>query len=126
MLPDPPVLCAFIYFFTCINHVLSPLDRTIMDTSSILQLADTIKENASLLHDYLVENDRPNPSLGVDGASLSISHHERDTLNARETLWSATRELQNLILGPIGILFNIGVRAATQLILSSQCPLIQI
>ena len=80
-----------------------------MDTPTIIQLADTVKQNASLLDNYLTKSGRPHPSLAVDGAPLQIPHQEHDALNAKGALWSATRQLQGLILGPVGILFNIGV-----------------
>jgi len=81
----------------------------IMGSSSITELADTIRENTNILYNYLVLRDCPTPSLGVDGAPISIEHDKRGVLNAKATLLNAKLELQDLILGPFGILMNIGV-----------------
>lgn len=80
-----------------------------MGSSSMTELADTIRESTKILNDYLVFRNCPTPSLCVDGAPISIERDKQDILNAKATLLNATRELQNLIVGPLGILMNIGV-----------------
>ena len=85
-------------------------DQESTSLSSLALLADTIKANTVILDDHIARHNHPNPSLGVDGACFSVSSSEKEVLAARATLLSATRELRNLILGPIGILMNIGVR----------------
>jgi len=79
--------------------------------SSISRLADTIKTNTSILDKYLVHHGQREPSFGVDGSSISIPAYEKEVLDARSMVLGAARELRNLILGPVGILMNIGVRS---------------
>lgn len=86
-----------------------------MDTtsiSSLIVLADQIKESAIILENYIKKSNQPYPSLGVDGVPFSVPAHERNVLSARDTILSATHELRNLVLGPLGILMNIGVRSS--------------
>ena len=77
--------------------------------SSLGQLADTIKANTLVLDDHLNRQGDPDPSLDVDGACISISSNEKEVLAARDTLLGAVSRLQSLVLGPVGILMNIGV-----------------
>ena len=75
----------------------------------LTQLADAIKASTLTIEDYLVRHGQPSPSLDVNGVSLSIPATEKNTLEARDTILSATRELRSLVSGPVGILMNIGV-----------------
>ena len=77
--------------------------------SSLVRLADTIKANALVLDEHLNRHDDPDPPLGVDGTSISIPSTEKEVLAARDTLLGTVHELRNLVLGPVGILMNIGV-----------------
>ena len=77
--------------------------------SSLTLLADTIKVNATVLDEYIARYHHIYPSLKVDGVSLSIASDDKEVLAARAALLSATRELRDVILGPVGILMNIGV-----------------
>ena len=77
--------------------------------SSLVCLADTIKANTLVLDEHLNRHDHLDPSLGVDGVCISIASTEKEVLAARDTLLGAVHELRNLVLGPVGILMNIGV-----------------
>lgn len=89
---------------------MSSIESPTQSLSSISQLADTIKTNTSILDEYLVRHNQREPSFGVDGSSISIPASEKEVLDARSTVLGAARELRNLLLGPIGIIMNIGVR----------------
>ena len=77
--------------------------------SSLVQLADTIKANTLVLDNHLNNHGQPHPSLDVDGACISIASNEKEVLAARDTLLGALNQLRSLVLGPVGILMNIGV-----------------
>ena len=77
--------------------------------SPLVHIADAIKSSTTILDDYLAAHGNSSPSLGVDGTPIYVPPHEMDVLAARDTILSATRELRNLVLGPLGILMNIGV-----------------
>ncbi len=96
------------YFSTCLKHSVL-VGFNIIGLSSMTAWADTIRDNTMIPNDYLLLSGCPTPSLGVDGAPISIEHDKRGVLNAKATLLNAKLELQDLILGPFGILMNIGV-----------------
>ena len=77
--------------------------------SPLAHLADTIKANTLVLDEHLNRHHHPDPSLEVDGICISIASNEKEVLAARDTLLGSVRELRNLVLGPVGILMNIGV-----------------
>ena len=79
------------------------------EVALLTHLADAIKASTLVVEDYLIRHEQPSPSLDVDGSSLSIPVGEKNVLVARDTILSATRELRNLVSGPVGILMNIGV-----------------
>ena len=70
------------------------------DPSSLISLADQIRESAVALDSYIKKNGQPYPSLDVDGVPLSIAAHETEVLAARDTLLSATHELRDIVLKP--------------------------
>ncbi|KAL8934423.1 MAG: hypothetical protein Q9216_005923 [Gyalolechia sp. 2 TL-2023] len=67
-----------------------------------------IKQSATTLDRFHVAHDHPSPSLAADGVHVPIPSGETETLAARDAILHATRELRNLVLGPLGILMNIG------------------
>ena len=79
------------------------------ELSQVLQLADTIKQGATTLDGYLKTRNHPSPSLAVDRVHVTIPPQEREILAVRDDLLHATRELRNLVLGPLRILMKIGV-----------------
>ena len=93
------------------NRELFKLDKmNTGEVSSLIRLVDVIKTNVLVLDEHLCRQGHSNLSLGVNGVPISIASHEKEILAARDKILSTTRELQNLILGPVGILMNIGVR----------------
>ncbi|KAL8778382.1 MAG: hypothetical protein Q9213_007437 [Squamulea squamosa] len=76
--------------------------------SSLNQLADTIKASTLILDEHLNRHGHPDPSLGVDGVPISLACNETGALAARDALLTATHDLRNLVLGPVGILMSIG------------------
>lgn len=76
---------------------------------SLVQLADAIKANTLVLDNHLNHHGQPDPSLDVDGAGISIASNEKEVLAARDTLLGALNQLRDLVLGPVGIIMNIGV-----------------
>ncbi len=93
------------------HFTMGSVESPAQSLSSISRLADTIKTNTSILDKYLVHHGQREPSFGVDGSSISIPAYEKEVLDARSMVLGAARELRNLILGPVGILMNIGVRS---------------
>lgn len=85
----------------------SLLDRK--ELSNLMSLADTIKAQATVLESFMSRTQSCEPSLGVDGSAIDIPPWERDVLKAKSTLLGATRQLQSLVKGPVGILLDIGV-----------------
>ncbi|KAL8936665.1 MAG: hypothetical protein Q9211_004069 [Gyalolechia sp. 1 TL-2023] len=81
---------------------------SVYTSSPLIQLADLIKQSAAILDHFLVTHNHPSPSLAADGVHVPIPPWETDTLTARDAILHATRELRNLVLGPLGILMNIG------------------
>ncbi|KAL8949573.1 MAG: hypothetical protein Q9222_004332 [Ikaeria aurantiellina] len=77
-------------------------------TSSLIELADSIRESAAVLDNFYATHEYPRPSLAAEGIHIPIPSSETETLAARDALLHAARELRNLVLGPLGILMNIG------------------
>ena len=73
------------------------------NASRILELATQIMNNTTIVNDYLIASDHPQPSFDVDGpTNLALKSTEAE--EARMTCIGASIELQDLMQGPIACL----------------------
>ena len=78
-------------------------------SSTPAELATQIQEATTVLTEYLKQNNLPQPSLDVNGAGLPRQISDKKVSDARTNLLSATRSLQSIIAGPMGVLLATGV-----------------
>ena len=73
------------------------------NASRILELATRIKENTTIVDDYLIATGRPQPSFDIDGPTdLTLESTEAE--KARTACIGASIELQDLMQGPVACL----------------------
>ncbi|RFU32348.1 hypothetical protein B7463_g3998, partial [Scytalidium lignicola] len=73
--------------------------------ASLTQLAKSILANAQIIEDFLSSNNLPQPSFDVKGPKdFPVGTEHAEIHVARHALIDATRELRNLIIGPVDTL----------------------
>lgn len=82
-----------------------------MDSSRITQVASIIGDNITKINQYLSSQGLPTPSFEPDVRPSFLK--EKPIAAACQAVLEATDELHALILGPIGILTSVKVRATS-------------
>ncbi|KAF2027953.1 S-adenosyl-L-methionine-dependent methyltransferase [Setomelanomma holmii] len=76
----------------------------------IVELAQAIAADTALVDAYFQANNIPTPSFDIDGpARVAIPPHEKNVAAAHVRVLGATKELHNLILGPMNMLMGMNV-----------------
>ena len=87
----------------------------LMPPQSIMDLVDVIKENALVLDKQLIVNNLPRPCFDAHETAIFPSlYSPLEAQDARAALLTATRTLQDLVLGPAALLEDIHVRIITR------------
>jgi len=87
----------------------------LMPPKSILDLVEVIKENALALDKQLIINGLPRPCFDAhETATFPSLYSPQEVQDARAALLTATRTLQDLVLGPAALLEDIHVRIITR------------
>ena len=84
-----------------------------MTSSRITELASTIASHTAIVEDFLSSEGLPTPSFDV--GALPQLPLRGASAESRDIILDATQELQDLILGPIGMLRLTHVGASRQL-----------
>jgi hypothetical protein len=72
-----------------------------MASNHLTELASTIAENTKVTTEYLISKNIPPPSFEADGLDgVSISPEDKDAFAERSKLVAATRELDDMTVGP--------------------------
>ena len=72
-----------------------------MSTSRIIQLAQLISSQTSLIGQHLQNNNLPEPSFNQDGPTEPIQNETPDIQKAKTDVIEATIELRQLLEGPM-------------------------
>lgn len=72
-----------------------------MSTSRIIQLAQLISSQTSLIDQHLQDNNLPEPSFDQDGPTEPIQNETPDIQKAKTDVIEATIELRQLLEGPM-------------------------
>jgi hypothetical protein len=76
-----------------------------MATSRIIELAQQIISQTTLIDTHIHENELPQPSFSKDGPSDSIGKLTPEITKAKNSVIEATIELRQLLEGPVKLLF---------------------
>jgi hypothetical protein len=86
-----------------------------METSRIIQLAQSIASNTAFIDGYIRENNLPQPSFEADGPSAFLEDATAETKKAKNNTIEALIELKQLLEGPMKLLLP-EVRVSNQTI----------
>jgi hypothetical protein len=82
----------------------------------ILELAQSIQTNTTIVQEYLSSEGLPNPSFDVDAHDISLipPGAPKYVVTARVAVIDATAKLRNLMLGPRDYLITFSVSCPTR------------
>lgn len=79
-------------------------------TTKIVELSTLIADKTKVVDEYFKKNGLPTPSFDLDGpARIMIPPQEKEASDALTAVLSATRDLNQLLTGPTGVLMGTSV-----------------
>lgn len=88
-------------------------------TTKIVELSAVIAEKTKVVDEYFKKNGLPTPSFDLDGPTrITIPPQEKEASDALTAVLSATRDLNQLLTGPTGVLMGTSVSRPAVVLLS--------